>query len=119
MAAWIDLTDETDRAFVRQVWTDAPINDEDEADPDDLTLATYLGAAQEQCEAFAPELPQDDPIPDRYRLAVVMQARGLWQASVVTPDGTVGAEGFTIRVHPMDWNVKNLLRPKRPIGYFG
>jgi hypothetical protein len=78
----------------------------------DDELETLLTSAQEQCELYAPALP-DGSVPYRFRLAVVMQARALYRASIAGSGDQIGADGLTVTVFPMDWTVKNLLRPKR------
>lgn len=50
-------------------------------------------------------------IPDRYRLAQLMQVRNLWSAVDVKPDGNQGGENFVYQPYPLDWHVKALLRP--------
>lgn len=78
-----------------------------------------LEVAKQQVLAYAPTLavPDAAEIPDSYRLAQVMQARALWQAQRAAPGGELGGDGFGVRVYPMDWQVKALLRP--PAGYPG
>jgi hypothetical protein len=120
MATWAD----TETA--RKLWRDAPA--------DDAVLVLYLSAAREACLAFAP-LPEDDDstggygedpyggygggsdIPDRYLLAQVMQARNSWNSGKASPsDGVFDGSGFGIGTAPLDWQVKQLLRPQRALG---
>lgn len=90
----------------RADWRDAPY--------EDAPLFSVLASAKDQCLAFAPAV---DVVPARYRQAQLMQARALWNSGHVNSDGNLGSEGgFTVTVFPMDWTVKNLLRPKRAIG---
>lgn len=94
-------------ASVRAEWEDA------EHIGDDL-LAQLVTAAQDACEAFAPALPVDSTtIPDRYRLAQLMQVKNLWNAQQTAPSGEFGGETFAIQPRPLDWHVKALLRPQR------
>lgn len=86
----------------------------------DLTeseLETYLEAARVQCEAFAPALPENTEPPANYILAQALQARAIARATIAGSGDTLGGYGDTVTVFPMDWTVKNLLRPKkgRPI----
>lgn len=75
-------------------------------------LDLYLSAAADQCAEFAPALPPGAPIPDRYRLAQALQARALARAgTTVGGSDALGEDAAT--VFPMDWTVKNILRPKR------
>jgi hypothetical protein len=94
-------------ATARTEWADAPKTDE--------ALASLLTAARHQCEAFAPATKTVDPaaIPEEYRIAHLMQARAIWQAqnTATNPAGDFEAGGQTVRVYPMDWQVKSLLRP--------
>ncbi|MBX9243416.1 hypothetical protein ICW40_01170 [Actinotalea ferrariae] len=90
-------------------WADAP---------DDLTvLASYLQAAYEQCVAFLPAgtWPVDGvtTIPERWKLAQIMQARALYRSGLAGDGNQIGVDGLQVTVFPMDWTVKNLLRPRR------
>jgi hypothetical protein len=42
-----------------------------------------------------------------------MQARAIWNATKTGPADSLGADGLTVTVFPLDWNIKALLRPKR------
>ncbi|PKQ22209.1 MAG: hypothetical protein CVT65_14520 [Actinobacteria bacterium HGW-Actinobacteria-5] len=86
-------------------------------EPDDLGFP--LNVARIQCERFAPALAVDAPIPDNYVAAQVMQARALVRAGMVGSGDQAGGYGDTVTVFPMDWNVKNLLRPRKGRPYFG
>lgn len=79
----------------------------------DETLDQYLDAAKAQCIAYAPALPPDAPIPAHYRLAQALQARALSRAGLVGSGDQMGGYGDTVTVFPMDWQVKNLLRPQQ------
>lgn len=106
MATW--HTPET----VRAEWEDA------EQIGDDL-LAQLVAAARDAVVAYAPALrpalttPEQPEvqIPDRYRLAHLMQVRNLWNAQQTGPQGDLGGETFAIQPRPLDWHVKALLRP--------
>ena len=108
----------------RKYWRDAPA--------DDAVLVTYLSAARVACLTFAP-LPVDastgygedpyggygggDEIPDNYLLAQVMQARNTWNSGKAAPgDGAFDGGGFGISSMPLDWQIKQLLRPQRALG---
>ncbi|ALJ20316.1 hypothetical protein [Microbacterium sp. No. 7] len=85
--------------------------DLDGIDPD--VVQTLLDVAQGQVLAYAPALPDGDP-PANYVLAQVRQAVNLWRASVVDAGGGIGdGESFQITPHPLDWHVKQLIRPKK------
>jgi hypothetical protein len=89
---------------LRREWRDAP--------SDDFLLYQLLEVAKKQVMAFAPAL-KTPGVPVNYRLAQKMQARNLWNSAITDPSGAVGDDGFAIRPFPMDWTVKNVLRPKR------
>lgn len=99
MSAWATLDD------ARTLWADAPL--------DDALLTDYLNAAQEMCEAFAPMLPDGVPVPNRYTVAVVMQAQDTFNAFQRDSSDVIGLAdaGLMIRVRPLSTTVKALLRP--------
>jgi hypothetical protein len=109
LIGWVDPDADLDE------WRDAP--------SDENTLKRYLGAAHEQCVAFLPHrrgaddvlrpvIP--DPVPERFKLAQIMQARALYNGVITGPGDHQGGDGpYGVTVFPMDWSVKNLLRPKR------
>lgn len=95
-------------ASSRTEWRDAP--------DDDAQLYNLLEVAREQCETYAPALPDAAPVPTSYKVAQLMQTRNLWNTSKTDPaSASYGEDGFAIRVYPMDWTVKNILRPKNPV----
>jgi len=110
LIGWVDPT--TD---LLQDWADAPENP--------ATLARYLRAAHVQCLDFLPHeidpvagelgptIP--NPVPDTYVLAQIMQARALYRSMLAGSGDAIGADGLSVTVFPMDWTVKNLLRPRR------
>jgi len=110
MAKWGWVETDTDLT----TWMDAP--------DDDLVLASYLMAAYEQCLAFLPYTVDKetgvrsaivpDPVPERFVLAQLMQARALYRSGIAGSDDAIGPDGLSVTVFPMDWTVKNLLRPK-------
>lgn len=83
------------------VWADAP--------DDYAVLYEVLTAARTACESFAPAA---DPIPANYRRAQLVQAKAIWAAERPTFDNRAGDEDMSIGLYPLDWNVKQLLRPK-------
>jgi hypothetical protein len=87
----------------REDWPDAPSSD--------VRLYALLSAAREQCEAYAPRLLPGVRVPARYREAQLMQTAALWQANKTGDGDVIGADGTTVRVYPMGWNVKAVLRP--------
>jgi len=102
IVGWVDPDD------VAEEWADAP------DDPD--TLVNYLTAAYEQCVEYLPPVdlkPYPEPIPARYRQAQVKQARALYRADLVGSGDQTAPDGYGVTVYPMDWTVKNLLRPRK------
>jgi hypothetical protein len=85
-------------------------------------LQDLLDVAAEQCITYAPLAEGENvaDVPDRYRLAQKLQAQALFRASQVQGDqDTEGMQGYTVTVRPMDWTVRNLLRPARGIPVLG
>ena len=103
MNGWLDTGNITE---VRGYWPGV-----DEVDLDELAL--LLASAQVQCAAFAPDLGDDVTVPANYRHAQVLQARALYRAGMAGSNDQIGLDGQSVTVFPMDWTVKNLLRPKR------
>lgn len=109
LVGWVD----TDDPSIVEEWRDMP---------DDEAVATrYLASAHQQCLDFLPHkrvdgaLVPDVPtvVPETYRLAQILQARALYNSVITGPGDALGPEGQSVTVHPMDWSVKNLLRPRR------
>lgn len=84
-------------------------------EPDALTL--YLDAARVQCQAYLSNGTDEweDPaeIPANWILAQVQQARALSMSALAQGRDALGGYGETVTIFPMDWQVKNLLRPAR------
>lgn len=100
MGAWLDIS------TARAEWWDAP--------DDDTTLARLLEVAKTQVIAFAPTLDDITRPTESYVLAQLMQARNLWNTGRIAPDSTAAVDGFVIQPHPLDWQIKQLLRPRNP-----
>ena len=91
------------------LWADAA-----NLEPDVLQL--LLDSAHTDCVAFLPDGAEDtapEDVPASWKLAEVYQARGRYIAVLAGGDNQVGAAGSTVTVFPLDWQVKQLLRPKR------
>jgi hypothetical protein len=94
---------------IRDVWRDAP--------GDDAELFVLMQSAKEQCEAFAPAFTGAAPL--RFRQAQLLQSRALWASGSVSQGDQFGdGAGLSVTVFPMDWTVKNLLRPTRAVKAF-
>ncbi len=87
------------------------------ADYDEL-LAFPLYVAAIQCANFAPTLDVGATVPENWVAAQIMQCRALVRAGIVG-DGDRAGDVEGVVVFPMDWTVKNLLRPRRGVPYFG
>lgn len=89
---------------VREDWPDA----EDIPDP---LLWSVLELARGQILEFGPTLAEDAPVPHRYREGQRVQARNIVTAARVQPDGGMGTDDFVVRPFPLDWHVKQIVRP--------
>ena len=94
--------------MARAQWADAPL--------DDVFLAQILDAAKLQCLAYAPALAVGALVPVNYLHAQLMQARALYQSVIANQQDNVGVDGFQVRVFPLDFTIRALLRPKRAVG---
>jgi len=121
---------------IRSDWKDAPSND--------VVLNQILDAAKQQVLAFdngynwrnnsslsvdedgnpvdfPGDYPNDFPgeVPTCLVMAQRMQARNLWNANRVDPQNAqVGDDTFVMRPFPLDWVIKQVIRPKSPLGSF-
>lgn len=97
MATWVNLT--ADLALLDVQWADRPEDDVAEflLEAAHVACAAYLGAEPEEVAA-------------NHKLAEMMQARALHRAGYVGSGNQAGGD-FPVTVFPMDWTVKNLLRP--------
>lgn len=107
MTTWHDLES------AREEWEDAPLSDG--------VLQALLDISEQQVIAYAPALPvPTDPeapaeIPANYRYYQLMQATNIWNAGRVDASGGVGEGEFVARPHPLDWQIKQGLRPRRAV----
>lgn len=82
---------------------------------DDARLFTLLEVSRIECAAYGPALPAGELPPLNYLEAQLTHARNrnaAWRVDAVSgsEDGT-----YNIGVHPLDWVVKQLLRPERAV----
>lgn len=98
-SSWATFTQVLDR------WADAPMNTD--------LLGQMLDAAHEQCEAYAPAVPDGERVPQRYVEAEVLQLRAIASAQIRDGDVLGFGDGFAVRVRPLGEDVKALLRPRR------
>jgi hypothetical protein len=107
----------------RDQWADAPFDE----DGGDDTLTELLVVARGAVLAFAPTLDgtfivedgiivsvDDDTIPTAWRTAQLMQARNVWNSAKASPDaGAFDGGSYGLSSFPLDWQIRQLLRPKR------
>lgn len=86
---------------------------EDAGELNDARLHTLLEVARVECLAYAPALEPAELPPANYRLAQLTHARNRNEAWRVDPVGGQDAGSFAIGAFPMDWVVKQMLRPQR------
>lgn len=92
---------------------DAAHTDWSGAPEDDARLFDLLDAARAQVLAYAPALEAGTPPPATYRQAQLMQARNIWNAGITDPSSsTYGGGEFSIPIYPLDWSVRQMLRPR-------
>lgn len=91
----------------RDGWADAP-NDDD-------LLWELLVVARDAIEEFAPVLGVDVAVPARYRKGQLMQARNLWNSDDVSPAGVEGMDSYAVTPRPLDWAVKQVVRPRSAV----
>lgn len=90
------------------------------APDDDARLYDLLAVARVQVEAFAPALAELAPVPVHYRSAQLMQARNVWNAGQIDPNATTyGGGEFSVPVYPLDWTVRQMLRPRSGVPRVG
>lgn len=117
VVGWWQLGDAQD------IWPDVD-------EPTDLDeLARLLGVAYEQCEPRARildtvtgvwrRLQPGDEIPERLREAQLQQARAVWSFQRTGGGDLIGADGMTVRVYPMGWQVQTMLFPDEAVGVIG
>lgn len=90
----------------RNLWADAPL--------DDVLLYQILETAKAQCIAYAPTFTGTVPL--QYVQAQGLQARAIYQSVIANQQDNVGVDGFQVRVFPLDFTIRAMLRPKRAVG---
>ena len=90
----------------RALWADAPL--------DDVLLYQILETAKTQCIAYAPAFT--GVVPTNYVQAQALQSRAIFQSLIANQQDNVGVEGFQVRVFPLDFTIRAMLRPKRAVG---
>lgn len=93
----------------REQWADSVHIEDDQ-------LWELLEVAKHQCLEYAPALAVGAAVPVSYRKAQLMQARNVWNAARVDPSsGAIGDDSFALTPFPLDWTIKQVLRPKRAV----
>lgn len=83
---------------------------------DDHRLWVLLETAKLEVVAYAPPLPDGARPPVNYREAQLMHARNRNAAGRIDPaNADAGGDGFSLTAFPLDWVVRQLLRPQRAI----
>lgn len=101
---WISIDE------ARDWWRDAPHDDE--------YLQMLLDVAGQQVLAYGPyavriAIEEGLAVPNHYRVAQLAQTRNIWNASKLDPSGTIGGDpGFSFTPFPLDWTIKQIIRPK-------
>lgn len=106
-------------ASARDQWPDAPFDE----DGGDDTLTQLLEISKEAVLAFAPVStdPAYDPDvpPEAWRMAQLMQARNIWNSGRASAGGDFDAGTFGVTSFPLDWQIRQLIRPKRAVPVIG
>lgn len=110
MATWYTSAD-ADHPVVIDLWTDAA-----QLSPE--TMDMLLGIARDQVVAYAPPSTlsgvDGQPLYERIAMAQLRQAVNLYRASGVDTGGQNGDPGgFAVTPRPLDWHIKNLIRPPK------
>jgi hypothetical protein len=79
----------------------------------DQRLYVLLEVSRIECLAYAPKLPTGQLPPLNYREAQLMHARNRNAAWRVDPVSGGDDGSYNIGAHPLDWVVKQLLRPQQ------
>jgi hypothetical protein len=108
LVGWVDPD------AVPALWPDADL-----VEPE--ALETLLKVAHETCSEYAPAIPANEdgtpgPVPDRYVMAQILQARAVWAMQRQSPGETFNGDGFSVAVYPLDARIRAMLRPKRAFG---
>ena len=106
MATWHDIDS------IRIAWSDAD-------QIEDALLGELLEVARDAVVAYAPALAEDAVLPTSYRLGQMLHTKNLWNAARVGADGSIGGDTFEIQPRPLDWHVKQVLRPAQGLPKVG
>lgn len=93
----------------RDQWVDAPTDD---GADEDATLLELLEVAKGAVLAYAPAV-EDLEVPTNYRVAQLMQMRNIWNSSKASPAGEFDNGSYGLSSFPLDWQIRQILRPKQ------
>lgn len=95
-------------AEARDEWRDLPSNPR--------VAYTLLQIARHDVIEYAPTLAPDARVPANYVKAQIMHARDIWNSGHADPSsGDLGEGSFALTPYPLDWMIRQLLRPARAI----
>lgn len=98
----------------REDWRGAP--------DEDAILFKLLAVARRDVETYDAGriITEDSPRPpNSLREAQLMQARNTWNANLVDPSGDQDDGSYRVTPFPLDWKVKQLIRPQAGIPVVG
>lgn len=102
-------------------WADRPAAERHWADAsalDDVTLNELLEVSEGDVIAYAPALDDGAPIPVRYKLASIYQAREI-RAAALRDGDVIGVGDYAIRSRPLTAAIKQMLRPQSRVPVTG
>lgn len=93
------------------------IREELDLDGIDVALNRLLDIAKQAVVEYAPDLEEGQSPPPNYVHAQTLQARNVWNAALVDTRGDIGDGTYTLTPRPLDWQIKQILRPKTVLGF--
>lgn len=103
----------TSTEFLVDYWADA-------ATINATLLDSLFEAANEVCVAYAPALLDGQIVPERYKIAEILQARHIYSQMQGGNREEIGADGYATPSYPLVFAARDLLRPKRsPLSRLG
>lgn len=108
MADWYTLEE------ARDEWSDAPIVDEQLQHLLDVAQSAVLTFAHDRYTGQPDADPPVAPVAPTtgMRQAQLLQARNVWNSSAAGASGDLDGGGYGISTFPLDWQVRQLIRPK-------
>lgn len=81
--------------------------------PDQPQLIELLGAAHENCLAYAPALEEGAPVPKAWAQAQVLWTKHLYARDKSGNKEAVGPDGYAVSTFPLVLEARSLLRPRK------